>query len=1089
MIELNGTSAGAGWVSGLTLAAGSSGSTIKGLAINRFSGDGILIQTSNNVVTGNFLGTDATGTLARGNSMGLVLDTGSTNNRIGGTTAAERNIISGNTIDGIEVMGATTTNNLVQGNYIGVDATGTADLGNVGNGVAIFSAAANNTIGGTAAGAGNVISGNDGYGIGISAGGATANIVQGNRIGTNAAGTAGVGNSKEGIYISGGAGNTVVGGIAAGAGNTIAYNTLDGVALKADASTGNSIRGNAIFSNGGLGIDLGDNGLTANDTGDGDTGPNNLQNAPVLSGDDIVGGNITIGGKLNSTASTTFTIDFYASTSADPSGYGEGQRYLGSTTATTSAGGNVVFSVTLAAAVSAGEFITATATSPTGNTSEFSMAIGTDTLVVDTTSDASNGTVTSIAALLANRGADGLISLREAIAATNGSANGAAPDQIVFNIAPSGVQTITVASALPQITGAVIINGTSEPGFAGTPLIEINGNNAVTDALVLNAGGSGSTIQGLAINRFTGNAIQLNGSSNNVIKGNFIGTNAAGTAGLGNRVGVDITGTATNNVIGGTTAADRNLISANTNDGLTIRGVGASNNLVRGNYIGLDVTGTVDLGNSAQGLSIWAGATNNTIGGTAAGAGNVISGNNGEGVRITDTGTTGNVVQGNLIGTNAAGTAGIGNSQKGLSIGTAAANNTIGGTAAGAGNTIAYNGWAGLALVANAGTGNSLLGNAIYSNGNLGIDLSDNGVTANDGARTAGQPNMLMDFPVIQSAGFGGTTLSVSGYVGTAPNDTDFAGARIEFFRSPDAAGANGEADLYLGFLTADASGNFSGNLTVAGLALGDRVTATATDTSNNTSELGVNVTVASAPPTAGNDAYSVNEDSTLTVDWWNTSWQNRKKITFNNTNSAENLTNFPVLVRLSSSNIDFAKIKAAGADIRFLDANGTPLAYQIESWDDTPGSESATVWVRVPQIDAGSNTDSIWIYYNNTGAADAQNAAGVWDANFAGVWHLNQGTGVTAVDSTSNANNGTPQGSPTASTGEIGGALTFATSRLVIAADATLDLSTFSNWTMSAWVKPTTYAGTSWPIDLLLRLIPRIVGPQPSRGGDRRPN
>ena len=126
----------------------------------------------------------------------------------------------------------------MQGNYIGVDATGNVDLGNAGQGVAIFTSAANNTIGGTAAGAGNVISGNDGYGIGISASGATANIVQGNLIGTNAAGTAGIANSKQGVYISAGAANTVVGGTSAGAGNTIGYNTLDGVALKSDAGSG-----------------------------------------------------------------------------------------------------------------------------------------------------------------------------------------------------------------------------------------------------------------------------------------------------------------------------------------------------------------------------------------------------------------------------------------------------------------------------------------------------------------------------------------------------------------------------------------------------------------------------------------------------------------------------------------------------------------------------------------------------------------------------------------------------------------------------------------------------------------------------------
>ena len=218
----------------------------------------------------------------------------------------------------------------------------------------------------------------------------------------------------------------------------------------------------------------------------------------------------------------------------------------------------------------------------------------------------------------------------------------------------------------------------------------------------------------------------------------------------------------TNNTIGGTTAADRNIISANTVDGIQIRNAGTASNVVLGNYIGLDVTGTVDLGNTNQGVAIFGSATNNTIGGTAAGARNVLSGNNGEGVRITGAGTTGNVVQGNFIGTNAAGTAGIANSRQGVWIDNAAANNTIGGTAAGAGNTIAYNTLDGVALSSIAGTGNAVLGNAIFSNGGLGIDLLDDNVTGNDGAKTAGQPNLLMDFPVVQTASLNGTTLTLA---------------------------------------------------------------------------------------------------------------------------------------------------------------------------------------------------------------------------------------------------------------------------------------------------------------------------------------
>ncbi|MBI9087201.1 MAG: DUF2341 domain-containing protein, partial [Desulfobacterales bacterium] len=148
---------------------------------------------------------------------------------------------------------------------------------------------------------------------------------------------------------------------------------------------------------------------------------------------------------------------------------------------------------------------------------------------------------------------------------------------------------------------------------------------------------------------------------------------------------------------------------------------------------------------------------------------------------------------------------------------------------------------------------------------------------------------------------------------------------------------------------------------------------------------------------------------------WWDSQWLSRSQITFDNANSAEDLADFPVAVSFTAADIDFDKIKAGGADIRFVDGDGTTLDYEIESWDDTPGSETATVWVRVPQIDAGSTTDSIHIYYNNTAATDAQDATGVWDASHEGVWHMDQST-TGAVD-IGGGETGTPSGTPTGST------------------------------------------------------------------------
>ncbi len=190
---------------------------------------------------------------------------------------------------------------------------------------------------------------------------------------------------------------------------------------------------------------------------------------------------------------------------------------------------------------------------------------------------------------------------------------------------------------------------------------------------------------------------------------------------------------------------------------------------------------------------------------------------------------------------------------------------------------------------------------------------------------------------------------------------------------------------------------------------------------------------------------------------WWNSQWLNRTKITFNNTSSATNLADFPVLIRLDSGNVDFSNIKAGGADIRFVDDDGTLLDYEIETWDDTAGSESANIWVRVQQVNANVNTDYIHLYYNNSSASDAQNAAGVWDANFAGVWHLgeivvNEQTSGTHTDSTSNNNTGNQDGNDD-TVGQIGRAQRFDGNDDLINAGNDNSLDVTNAVTLEAWV------------------------------------
>jgi len=196
---------------------------------------------------------------------------------------------------------------------------------------------------------------------------------------------------------------------------------------------------------------------------------------------------------------------------------------------------------------------------------------------------------------------------------------------------------------------------------------------------------------------------------------------------------------------------------------------------------------------------------------------------------------------------------------------------------------------------------------------------------------------------------------------------------------------------------------------------------------------------------------------------WYSCSWGYRKNITLYRGSVSGAQTSFPVLVNLSSDNDLKTSARSDGYDILFTSSDGvTKLYHEIEKYTSSNGALVA--WVNVPFVNSSYN-NTIYMYYGYPASTDQQNKNGVWDTGFKGVWHLNQGTGVTAVDSTSNANSATPVDNPAASTGQIGGALTFASpDRLTIPADASLDLTTYSNWTMSAWVKPTSYAGTKWP-------------------------
>jgi hypothetical protein len=263
--------------------------------------------------------------------------------------------------------------NVVQGNYIGVDVTGTNAPGNGGDGIYIGSAS--NRIGGTTGGTGNLIGGNAGNAIRLGSPAASFNVIEGNAIGTAYDGMAPLPNFGHGIFLTNGANANRIGGTSANAGNSIAFSGGAGIALDTSAGAGNSILRNSIFDNTGLGIDLDDNGVTGNDSDDPDSGPNGLQNYPILSDARSVSGMTVIEGQLSSAPNTTYTVEFYLNNEADPSTNGEGRIYVGSTQVDVNGSGNEPFSATFALTAVYTQFISAIATDPDGNSSEFSPVI------------------------------------------------------------------------------------------------------------------------------------------------------------------------------------------------------------------------------------------------------------------------------------------------------------------------------------------------------------------------------------------------------------------------------------------------------------------------------------------------------------------------------------------------------------------------------------------------------------------------------------------------------------------------------------------------------------------------------------------
>ena len=549
------------------------GNTIGGSNVlgtrNLISGNqtGVLLASpgglsTGNVIAGNLIGSAATGLGPIQNGDGVVLNGGTTNNTIGGLTTAARNLISAN-FTGVRIQGDATTGNVVEGNFIGTDASGNTKLANQ---TGVLVSAPGNVIGGGSQASRNVISGNVNAGVQIdtsTSANPSGNVVAGNFIGLNVLGTAAVPNSV-GVAIKGASAATI-GGASSTLGNVISGNTSVGVSIQGTTASGNVVAGNLIGT--------GPSGTSAI--------PNGTQGVYVVDAT-----NTTIGGTALSTRNVI-------------SGNGSNGVFI--TGSSGVASGNLV----------AGNYV--------GVDSTGAKALGNGSVGVRLDASASNNTVGGNIAgagnVVSGNGNDGID-----VVGTNDSGNLIAGNLVGTDV--TGTQTV----------GNTVI-GIFAVGATGTTI----GGTTAASQNVVSGNSSGIKIFGTGA------------GAGDVIEGNFVGTDVTGNVALGNGAGIAARGIqlfqTNNNTVGGTSAAAANLISGNSGFGVEILGTGTTSNLLIGNKIGTNAQGSAALPNSVGG--VYVDAIANSIGGGVANSGNVISGNGGDGVLIVSSQTAGS---GNFVG-------------------------------------------------------------------------------------------------------------------------------------------------------------------------------------------------------------------------------------------------------------------------------------------------------------------------------------------------------------------------------------------------------------------------------------------------------
>lgn len=734
--------------------------TIKDNLISGNTTAGIGVRKSNgNVIQGNKIGCDRTGMYAIPNYYGVAIDS-SANNTVGGNTALQRNIISGNLSAGVAINTNVSHDNTVKGNYIGININGIARTDTIPNfyGIAINDSY-NNIIGGASAAERNIISGNSDGGISILGPNAKNMTIKGNYIGTNISGTDSIPNAN-GILLSGTSGNTI-GGSNTGEGNLISGNKSAGIALAYSGTRLNTIIGNYI------GTDFQGTQILSNYTG---IYLKSNANKNTIGGStpgerNIISGNIEMALCIESSDSNTVK-----------------GNYIGPDV-----------------------------------TGMNALKLSNDTLVQ----------------------ANGLYFNSNSKYNTAGG-YGAGEGNVISGNRIYGHDYYGNSSYNPTIGNYIGVDAT--------------GNNPMPNAtgICMDGGSNHNPIINnvLSGNRAYGIFIVTTGTDYNVLNGNKIGTNAAGTDSVPNQIGLILGGGTKHNTIGGTTTADRNIISGNRFDGIEVADTYTSLNDIKGNYIGTDISGTLALPNY-NGIGFASSPSKNNI------ENNVISGNSYCGLILYEQ-CDSNTVYSNKIGVSMDGTTILKNNTAGIVIAKGSKYNIIG--ALNKGNIIANHDSIGIAVIDTGTVFNTISANQIYGNGIMGIDLYPYGVNNNDVSDNDIGSNELMNYPVIQNV-----YLDWSSGIATITGTMDCAtysgpdGIKIELFKSNGTNMFNhGDATAFLGdTVVVGSSGNWSFNCT--GLTSSDMVTATATDVKGNTSEFAQNIgiTVSVNENNSGNE-YSV---------------------------------------------------------------------------------------------------------------------------------------------------------------------------------------------------------------------------------------